>query len=145
FYKIGLADLLHYMVTFNTGQRRMSLQVQLEIMRAPLIDSLKQVGIKVVEGRELLPGERRPKAVFAASDLVVAVQAFITSNPYVTGKEEAERFIIEDEKFLDNVTHLEDAVSTFEWVATRIVPKWAGVYADDEDGKQYVLFGQMFL
>jgi len=33
YYHIDLEGLLHYMVTFNTAQRRMSLQVQLEIMR----------------------------------------------------------------------------------------------------------------
>src|SRR5262249_45517630 len=37
FYEIDLGGLLHYMVTFNTGQRRMSLPVQLEIMQRPLI------------------------------------------------------------------------------------------------------------
>src|ERR1700722_3127523 len=37
FYQIDLGGLLHYMVTFNTGQRRMSLPVQLEIMQRPLI------------------------------------------------------------------------------------------------------------
>ena len=42
FYRIGLEGLLHYMVTFNTGQRRMSLPVQLEIMQKPLIDELKR-------------------------------------------------------------------------------------------------------
>ena len=40
--KARRALLLHYMVTFNTGQRRMSLPVQLEIMQRPLIQELEQ-------------------------------------------------------------------------------------------------------
>src|SRR5438034_7127862 len=48
FSEIDLSGLLHYMVTFNTGQRRMSLAVQLEIMRQPLIEELeKQAQIPV--------------------------------------------------------------------------------------------------
>ena len=35
--KVTSEGLLHYMVTFNTGQRRMSLEVQLEIMQRPLL------------------------------------------------------------------------------------------------------------
>jgi hypothetical protein len=41
FWNIGLEELLHYLVTFNTGQRSMSVQVQLEIMRKPLLDALE--------------------------------------------------------------------------------------------------------
>ena len=41
YYNIDLEGLLHYMVTFNTAQRHMSLQVQLEIMRKPLIDEIE--------------------------------------------------------------------------------------------------------
>src|SRR5215469_6665888 len=37
FYQIDLQGLLHYMVTFNTAQRRMSIQVQLEIMNEPML------------------------------------------------------------------------------------------------------------
>ena len=44
FWNIGLEELLHYMVTFNTGQRSMSVQVQLEIMRKPLLDALAGCG-----------------------------------------------------------------------------------------------------
>ena len=59
FYNIDLAGLLHYMVTFNTGQRRMSLAVQIEIMQAPLIDSLEDqahVGVPFLPPGETIPG-----------------------------------------------------------------------------------------
>src|ERR671925_66565 len=78
FYRISLAGLLHYMVTFNSSQRRMSLRVQLEIMKKPLIEHLKIEGIPIWEDIGRLPGERRPPDRFLASDIVLATQAFIT-------------------------------------------------------------------
>ena len=45
FFNIDLGGLLHYMVTFNTGQRHMSLPVQLEIMQSPLIQELQDRGL----------------------------------------------------------------------------------------------------
>ena len=62
FSEIDLSGLLHYMVTFNTGQRRMSLAVQLEIMRQPLIEALeKQAQIPVWHAMHTLPSlPRRP-------------------------------------------------------------------------------------
>ena len=62
FPTIDLSGLLHYMVTFNTGQRRMSLAVQLEIMRQPLIEALeKQAQIPVWHAMYTLPNLPRPK------------------------------------------------------------------------------------
>src|SRR4029453_6789349 len=85
FYNIDLAGLLHYMVTFNTGQRRMSLAVQLEIMRRPLVEELKrEAKIPVWEDIEKIPGMPKPRDQFAASDLVLATRAFISSNAQVT-------------------------------------------------------------
>ena len=37
YYNLELGQLLQYLVTYNTGQRRMDLATQLEIMREPLI------------------------------------------------------------------------------------------------------------
>jgi hypothetical protein len=57
FYEIDLEGLLHFLVTFNTGQRRMSLQVQLEIMHKPLIDEIeKTAGIQVFRDTRDLEG-----------------------------------------------------------------------------------------
>src|SRR5262249_14948986 len=65
FSEIDLSGLLHYMVTFNTGQRRMSLAVQLEIMRQPLIEELeKQAQMPVWHELQKLPSLPRPKVVY---------------------------------------------------------------------------------
>src|SRR5207249_11878113 len=94
FSEIDLSGLLHYMVTFNTGQRRMSLAVQLEIMRQPLIEELeKQAQIPVWHEMFKLPSQPRPKDQFDAKDLVLAAEAFLTHNAHVSAAEETERFL----------------------------------------------------
>jgi hypothetical protein len=138
FYNIDLAGLLHYMVTFNTGQRRMSLGVQLEIMRRPLIEELKrEAKIPVWEDIQKIPGMTKPKEQFAASDLVLATRAFITANAQVTATEEAEQ-LLEDQAFLENVGEISDVVRTFKRLVTEIQPEIARVYADDIH-KRYIL------
>jgi hypothetical protein len=122
FYNIDLAGLLHYMVTFNTAQRRMSLPVQLEIMQKPLIDELEQ----------------HPKDRFAASDLVLATEAFITNNPQVSAANETEHFLNESQAYLDNIGDIKDVVKTLKRVATEIHPRIMQIYADDPT-KRYVL------
>src|SRR5207249_11829873 len=94
FSEIDLSGLLHYMVTFNTGQRRMNLAVQLEIMRQPLIEELeKQAQIPVWHEMFKLPSQPRPKDQFDAKDLVLAAEAFLTHNAHVSAAEETERFL----------------------------------------------------
>ena len=97
YYNIDLEGLLHYMVTFNTAQRRMSLQVQLEIMQKPLIDEIEDAAkiqvfrdIRDIEGKSKT---QKPKDHFAASDLAVAAEAFITNNPQVAHKGIAEEML----------------------------------------------------
>ena len=140
FYNIDLAGLLHYMVTFNTGQRRMSLAVQIEIMQAPLIDSLEQARVPVFRDIQRLPGSRKPKDKFAASDLVLAAQAFVTHNSQVTATNEAERFLTEDQRYLDNVGDINDVVTTLKLLAGAIHPKLALLYDGAKD-KPYILSG----
>lgn len=147
FYQIDLGGLLHYMVTFNTGQRRMSLPVQLEIMQRPLIDDLENRGkVPVWHDIQSLPGMPREKDRFAASDLVLATRAFITNNPQVSPINEAEellereRFLNEDQAYLENVGDIDDVVTTLKRLATQIHPKIMQVYADDVN-KRYILSG----
>jgi hypothetical protein len=73
FWNIDLEGLLHYMVTFNTGQRRMSLEVQLEIMQRPLLKTLQHdAKIQIFQDTAQTAGKQKPKHEFAASDLVIA-------------------------------------------------------------------------
>jgi hypothetical protein len=76
FYQIDLAGLLHYMVTFNTGQRRMSISVQLEIMRKTIHSRTGECKIPIWEDIQSVPGLSKPKEKFLASELVMAAQAF---------------------------------------------------------------------
>lgn len=144
FYNIDLAGLLHYMVTFNTGQRRMSLPVQLEIMRGPLIRELETSGIPIWHDIDAVPGLRQPKEKFAASALVLATQAFITNNPQITASTEAERFLNENQQYLDNVGDINDVAHTLRRISTEIHPEIMRVYADDPN-RRFILAGGTFL
>lgn len=138
FYNIDLAGLLHYMVTFNTGQRRMSLAVQLEIMRRPLVEELKrEAKIPVWEDIQKIPGMPKPRDQFAASDLVLATRAFISANAQVTAAEEAEQ-LLEDQAFLENVGEINDVIRAFKRLGTELQPEIARVYTDDVN-KRYIL------
>jgi hypothetical protein len=147
FYQISLGGLLHYMVTFNTGQRRMSLPIQLEIMQRPLIDELEHRG-KVAVSHDIgrLPGQQRPKDQFAASDLVLATRAFISNNPQVSPANEAEqlletdKFSNEDQAYLENVGDIDDVVKTLKRITTKIHPKIMQIYAE-ESNRRYILSG----
>ncbi len=138
FYNIDLGGLLHYMVTFNTGQRRMSLPVQLEIMHQPLIGELKQrAKIPVWDEMRKQAGMTKPRDQFSAADLVLATQAFISASPQVTATDEAERFLNESQAYLDNVGDIKDVVHTFRRLATEVHPKVMAVYSEDIN-KRYV-------
>ena len=147
FYQINIGGLLHYMVTFNTGQRRMSLPVQLEIMQRPLIDDLENRGkVSVWHGIASLPGQQRPKEQFAASDLVLATRAFISNNAQVSPVNEAEqlleaeKFSNEDQAYLENVGDIDDVVKTLKRLTTKLHPRIMQVYAEDIN-RRYILSG----
>jgi len=139
FYRVDLAGLLHYMVTFNTGQRRMSLPVQLEIMRRPLIQELERAGIPVWQDINMLPGMKAPKDKFNASDLVLATEAFITNNAQTTASVEAER-ALEVPQFLENIGDIQDVVGTLSRLTTEIHPEVMRVYAEDPS-RRFLLSG----
>jgi hypothetical protein len=145
FYGIGLAGLLHYMVTFNSSQRRMSLRVQLEIMKRPLIEHLKVEGIPIWEDLGRMPGEQRPKDKFLASDIVMATQAFITNNAHVTTAVETERFLDENQPYLDNIGDITDIVKTMKRISAEIHPKLAEAYESDAAFRSILTHGDPFL
>ena len=131
FYGIDLGGLLHYMVTFNTGQRRMSLPIQLEIMKRPLIDELRKAGIDVQCEVERLPGAATPAEQFAASDLILATQAFISVNAHVSAAPEANHYL-EERIYLDGIGDVEDAVAALKRIANELHPRVMKSYARDE-------------
>jgi hypothetical protein len=145
FYAISLAGLLHYMVTFNSSQRRMSLRVQLEIMKKPLIEHLKSEGIPIWEDIGRMPGETRPKDKFLASDIVLATQAFITHNAHVTTAVETERFLDENQPYLDNIGDISDIMRTLKRISTEIQTKIAGVCPSNSAQRFLMMNGDPFL
>ena len=151
YYNIGLEGLLHYMVTFNTAQRRMSLPVQLEIMRGPLIDEIERAtSIPVFRDSVDIEAQGRTqknKEQFAASDLAVAAEAFITNNPQASQKELAEDFLEKDGAYASGVDigDIADVVSMLTRVAKEIHPDMLKVYATDGGKKFYFSSGGTFM
>lgn len=151
FYQIDLEGLLHYMVTFNTGQRRMSLDVQLEIMQRPLIDELKMsANIPIWHETQNVPGRSKPKEEFSASDLIVSARAFITANPQVKKQDQTEELLEADEPYLEldgtfDVGDINDVVQTLKKITTDIHRRILEVYADNPTLKYILSSGGMFL
>lgn len=145
FYAISLAGLLHYMVTFNSSQRRMSLGVQLEIMKKPLIEHLKSEGIPIWEDLGRMPGEQRPKDKFLASDIVLATQAFITHNAQVTKTVEAERFLDDNQPYLDNIGDIRDIMRTLKRISGEVHAKIAQAYEANQHQRYLMTTGDPFL
>ncbi len=152
YYNIDLEGLLHYMVTFNTAQRRMSLQVQLEIMRKPLIDEIEAAAnIKIFRDTidiEATGKSQKPKDQFAASDIAVAAEAFITNNAQASQKEIAEDLLEKDSGYMStgvDVGDIADVVNMLKRVAQDIHPLMLLVYADEPGKKYYFSGGGTFL
>jgi hypothetical protein len=145
FYLISLAGLLHYMVTFNSSQRRMSLRVQLEIMKKPLIEHLKMEGIPIWEDIGRIPGERRPPDKFLASDIVLGTQAFITHNAHVTTALETERFLDENQPYLDNIGDISDIMRTLKRISGEIHSKITETYQSTPNHRFLMMDGDPFL
>jgi hypothetical protein len=139
FWNIDLAGLLHYMVTFNTGQRKMALRVQLEIMSRPLLEELDKVAkVPIWYENEKIPGKTKNKIAFPASNLVLGTQAFLTHNAQVTGGDQAES-LLEKEAYLDSFGDIQDVVTTLERIA-RLHEGIIKVYEDDISGNdRYIL------
>jgi len=151
FYQIDLEGLLHYMVTFNTGQRRMSLDVQLEIMQRPLIEELKSsANIQIWHETRNLPGQARPKEQFGAADLIIAARAFITANAQVKKQDHTEELLETDERYLElnstfDVGDINDVVKTLKKITTDIHKKIMKAYAANPNHKYILSQGEMFL
>jgi len=82
---------------------------------------------------------------FAAADLVLATQAFITNNAQLTASTEAERFLNEDQAYLDNVGDINDVVHTLKRIATEIHPLMTRTYANDPTRRFILSSGGTFL
>jgi hypothetical protein len=151
FWDIDLEGLLHYMVTFNTGQRRMSLEVQLEIMQRPLLAALEHdARIPIFQDTQKTPGKQKPKEVFAASDLVIATRAFIEFNPQLKKLDEAEELLEREEGYTSiqssfDVGDINDVVTSLKRITVDIHQKIMERYANNEPNMYILSGGGVFL
>lgn len=151
FWNIDLEGLLHYMVTFNTGQRQMSLKVQLEIMQRPLLKALEHdAKIPIFQDTQNVAGQQKPKEKFAASDLVMATRAFIEYNPQLKKPDEAETLLEREQGYTDlqasfDVGDITDVVSTLKRIAVDVHQRIMERYADNPNHKYILSSGGIFL
>jgi len=151
FWNIDLEGLLHYMVTFNTGQRRMSLEVQLEIMQRPLLEALEHdAKIPIFQDNQNITGKQKPKNEFSASDLVMATRAFIEFNPQLKKPEEAESLLEREKGYTDiqssfDVGDIKDVVATLKKITIDLHPKIMEKYANNPNYKYILSGGGVFL
>ena len=118
--------------------------IQLEIMRKPLVDELEGHGIPVHHDLQKVPGARTPKDKFAASDLIIAMQAFITNNAQITAGAEAERILNTNQPYLDEVGDISDVAEAFKRIGGEIHSVILSAYPDDAS-MRYILSNQTFL
>jgi hypothetical protein len=151
FWKIDLEGLLHYMVTFNTGQRRMSLEVQLEIMQRPLLKALEHdAKISIFQDAMIPAGSQKPKHEFAASDLVMATRAFIEFNPQLKKPDQAESLLESEGGYTNiessfDVGDINDVVTTLKKICTEIHQRIMERYSDKPAHKYILSGGGVFL
>lgn len=148
FWNIGLEELLHYMVTFNTGQRSMGVQVQLEIMRKPLLDALEHdAKISVFKDTQNVQGTTKPKDQFAASDLVLAARAFIESDPQLKKPDEAESLLEGGGGYteINDSFDVGDVVTSLKRIAVDIHKKVMERYAANPSNRYILSSGGIFL
>src|ERR1700722_21032175 len=130
----------------------MSLQVELEIMRKPLIDEI-EAAASIIVFRDSLDIEatgktQKPRDQFAASDIAVAAEAFITNNAQTSQKEIAEELLEKDSGYMAtgvDVGDIADVVNMLKRVAQDIHPLMLLVYADEPGKKFYFSGGGTFL
>jgi hypothetical protein len=139
YYKLELGHLLQYLVTYNTGQRRMDLATQLEIMREPLIRKLaKDTGLEIYQ--TIQEEDSKPVDQFAAADVLVATQAFLLQDPQVTDADEAERILSEDKSFLE-VANVDDLNEVMAFLMCDLHKLMTAAY-DPDRTKQHYLTGK---
>jgi len=90
---------------------------------------------------------QKNKEQFAASDLAVAAEAFITNNPQAPQKELAEEFLEKDTAYAGavDVGDIADVITMLKRVATEIHPAMLKVYAADAGKKFYFSSGGTFM
>ncbi len=92
-----------------------------------------------------MPGERRPQDRFLGSDIVLATQAFITHNAQVTTAVETERFLDENQPYLDNIGDISDIIRTLKRISAEVHSKITQAYESNPNQRFLMMNGDPFL
>src|SRR5262249_23441481 len=115
------------------------------IMKKPLIEHLKSEGIPIWEDLGKMPGEQRPREKFLASDVVMATQAFITHNAHVTTAVETERFLDDNQPYLDNIGDVSDVMRILKRISVEVHTKVINAYEENVNERFLMTTADPFL
>ena len=76
---------------------------------------------------------------------MLAAEAFLTQNDQVSAAEEAERFLDEDHRYLEDIGEIQDVVTVLQYLATQMQPRLLQVYTNDPTRRFLLSGGGTFL
>jgi hypothetical protein len=133
YYNIGIKDLLKYMIIFNTAQKRMSLNHQLEIMQHTILQNLEK-NHGAVFFTDKSPGTKKNK--FNGADLIMAIQAFLEKDHMLTKTSSTDSLfwnLKDDEDVVDE--KLEEISKAMGLVTNKLHPLVIEFYENTEEPK----------
>lgn len=133
YYNIEIKDLLKYMIIFNTAQRRMSLNHQLEIMEGTILQNLQE-NHKAQFVRDNEPGVKRNK--FNGADLVLALQSYLQQDHTLSKSSTTDDLfqnIRNDESLVDD--KIDEISKGIAFITNRLHPIVHDFYAETDEVK----------
>jgi hypothetical protein len=133
YYNLEIKDLLKYMIIFNTAQKRMSLNHQLEIMQHNILQNLeKSHGATFLKDSHT--GSKRNQ--FVGAELIMAIQAFLERNHMLSKSTSTDSLfwsIKEEEDIVDE--KLDEVCKAVAMITNELHPVIHRFYEDTEEPK----------
>lgn len=133
YYNLEITDLLKYMIIFNTAQRRMSLNHQLEIMEGTILQNL-QDNHKALFVCDTDAGTRKNK--FTGADLVLGIQAYLQQDHTISKNSTTDDLfhsMKNDDKIVDN--KIDDICKGVALITNKLHPTVHEFYEETEEQK----------
>lgn len=133
YYNLEITDLLKYMIIFNTAQRRMSLNHQLEIMEGTILQNL-QDNHKAVFIRDTDTGTRKNQ--FTGADLVLGIQAYLQQDHTISKSSTTDDLFHSmktDERIVDD--KIDEICKGIALITNKLHPTVRDFYEDTEELK----------
>ncbi len=133
YYNLEIKDLLKYMIIFNTAQRRMSLNHQLEIMEGTILQNLKE-NHKANFIRDTDAGSKKNQ--FTGADLVLAIQAYLQQDHTISKNATTDDLfhsMKSDDKIVDD--KIDEICKGISLITNKLHPVVKEFYEETEESK----------